>query len=82
VLIEYWRNHPQAAFIHQLAQWEHMIPEEGIKEEFLGMIRQLNIVGIDEEINRLLAKAAQEGLSEEEKIELSTWIAKKKSIVN
>jgi len=81
-LMEHWREHPDEALLAQLAQWEHMLPEEGIKDEFLGVIRQLTILSIDEEINRLLAKAAQEGLSDEEKLELSAWIAKKKTIIN
>jgi len=81
-LLEYWRGQKEEAFIAKLAHWEHMIPEEGIKNEFLGAIRQLTALGFEEEINRLLAKAAQEGLTEQEKQELSAWIAKKKAIIN
>lgn len=81
-LIEYWRGQKEEAFVTKLARLEHMIPEEGIKNEFLGAMRQLTVLGLDEEINRLLAKAAQEGLSDEEKQVLSACIARKKAIIS
>lgn len=78
-LLEYWRGQKEEAFIAKLAQWELMIPDaNGMKNEFLGAIRQLVSLGFDTEINRLLAKAAQEGLSDEEKLALANWISKKK----
>ena len=79
-IVEYWRDQKEERFIANLACWEHAIPESGLANEFLGTLRQLNLLGIDEEINRLLSKASQEGLSEEEKQELSSWIVKKKSV--
>ncbi|MBX3708203.1 MAG: DNA primase [Gammaproteobacteria bacterium] len=79
-LIEHWRNQKEEKFVTSLACWEHSIPESGISSEFLGAIRQLNLLGIDEEINRLLTKASQDGLAEEEKQALSDWILKKKAV--
>lgn len=79
-LLEYWRGQKEEAFVASLAQVEHMIPESGLESEFLGAIRQLYQLGHDAEINRLLAKAAQEGLSETEKQELSQLIARKKQL--
>lgn len=81
-LLEYFRGQKEEPFIIKLAQWEPVIPwtEISLKNEFLGGIRQILSLGFDEEINRLLAKAAQIGLQEEEKTELSTWIAKKKNL--
>lgn len=78
-LIEYWRGQKEENFIAKLAHWEHMAPDSGVKSEFLGAIRQLKILGIDEEINRLLAKASVDELSADEKLSLSDWIAKKKA---
>lgn len=78
-LLEYWRGQKEESFIAKLAQWELIIPDmNGMKNEFLGAIRQLISLGFDTEINRLLAKAAQEGLSDEEKLALANWISKKK----
>ncbi|RDI41526.1 DNA primase [Aquicella lusitana] len=81
-LIEYWRGQKEETFIMKMAHFEHMIPDNGIESEFLGTMRQIAMLAFDEEINRLLAKATREGLSEEEKVELSAWIAKKKTILS
>jgi DNA primase len=79
-LIEHWRGEKEERFIAKLAHWEHMIPDSGLEGEFLGAIRQLTVLGLDEEINRLLAKAAQDSLTEDEKRWLSGSIVKKKSL--
>lgn len=81
-LLEHWRDQREATFVASLAQTEHMIPDVGLQSEFLGAIRQLNLLIFDAEINRLLAKAAQDGLSEEEKQQLSDLIGRKKSLTN
>lgn len=78
-LLEYWRGQKEENVIAKLAQWEHAIPEAGIEHEFLGALRQINVLVYDNEINRLLAKAAQEGLSAGEKAELTDWISRKKA---
>jgi hypothetical protein len=36
------------------------------------------MLSFDEEINRLMAKATQESLSDDEKVELTNWINRKK----
>jgi DNA primase len=78
MLLENWRGQKEEKLMAKLAYWEHMVPDSGLKNEFLGAIRQLILLTIDEKINRLLAKASQEDLADEEKLELSTWINKKK----
>lgn len=78
-LLEYWRGQKEEGFMAKLAHWEHAVPEAGIEHEFLGALRQINTLAYDNEINRLLAKAAQEGLSSEEKTELAACIARKKA---
>ena len=80
-LREYWRGQQEEGLIAMLAKWEHTIPEKGIKDEFSGAVRQLMLLAFDEEIDCLLAKAAQEGLTESEKMRLSQSIAKKKSFL-
>lgn len=78
-LIEHWRGEKEEAFVTNMLQWEHMVPENSLKQAFLHAHRQLTLLNYDEEINRLLAKAAQNSLSDDEKIELSSWIGKKKN---
>lgn len=80
-IIEKYREEKEGAWLAKLAYWEHMIPEKGIKEAFLGAIHHLLTLGFDAEINRLLTKAGFEALAENEKIALSTWIAKKKNLI-
>ena len=77
-LLEYWRGQPEEHFITRLAHWQHLVPDAGTENEFPGAIRQLASLSLDEEINRLLAKAAQDNLSDEEKLALSEWISKNK----
>ncbi len=79
-LIEYWRGKEEESLVTSMLQWEHMVPDSGIQQAFLHANRQLTLMSYDEEINRLLAKAAQHSLSDEEKVELSNWIGKKKHI--
>ena len=79
-LREYWRGQREEQFVSKLARWEHTIPEAGTENEFLGALRQLSVLSLDEDINRLMAKAAQEDLSEDEKRQLSESISKKKKL--
>lgn len=81
-LIEHWRNKKEESFVTKLAQWEHMIPDAGVENEFLGAVMQLSSLGMDKVINQLLEKAGQQGLTDEEKQDLSAWIAKKKKKVH
>jgi DNA primase len=81
-LMEQWRGQEEETLIAKLAQLEHTLPETGIDKGFLGSIRQLSLLNFDEKINCLLTKATQLGLSEEEKSQLSTWIAEKKNFAS
>jgi DNA primase len=78
-LLEYWRGQKEERFVAKLAHWEHSVPETGIEQEYRGALRQIHTLASDNDINRLLAKAAQEGLSAEEKAELAACIARKKA---
>jgi DNA primase len=79
-LIEQFRGEKEERFIASLAMWEHSMPEAGLAKEWLGAIRQLALLDIEEEINQLLAKATEEGLSDAEKQSLTEWIMKKKTV--
>ncbi len=81
-LLESWRGHKEEAFIAKLAQFEHNVPDAAIESSFLGSLRQMQALALEEEINRLMAKAAQEGLSDEEKQILTATITRKKNLNN
>lgn len=78
--LEHWRGQKEESFVAKLSTEQLTVPETGIDNEFLGTLRQLTILAIDEEINHLLAKAAQGNLSEEEKQDLAAGIRKKKHV--
>lgn len=79
-LLEQWRETKEADFIAKLAQLEHLIPEGAIESALLGSIRQIQVLELEEEINRLMAKAAQSGISDTEKRRLTEAIAEKKAL--
>lgn len=66
-LLEYWRDSPEVKSLAKLAQIEHMIPVNGIKNEFLGSIARLKKLAHSRLIEKWIAKAAQSGLSTDEK---------------
>lgn len=77
-LLEHWRERNESAMLAKIAQTEHMIPPDGIKNEFLGSIKQLKKLAHDQLIERLLAKSAQNSLSHEERLALQELIHNKK----
>lgn len=79
VLLEYWRNRPEETLVRNLARQEFIAPETGLKHEFLGAIKQLNRLAQEQTIEGLLAKAAQTGLTADEKLRLSQLIQARKS---
>lgn len=76
-LLEHWREREDGKLLAKLAQLEHMIPEHGIQSEFHGAVQQLRKAGREQAISRLLAKAAQADLAEEEKQALNELIRAK-----
>lgn len=79
-IIEYWRDQSDATLVADLAKWDHLIPENGLINGFLGALYQWLIYEFDNEINQLLSKAANNGLSDQEKIKLTEYINKKKGL--
>jgi DNA primase len=76
-LLEYWRDKEDVNTLAKLAQTEHMIPDEGIENEFLGAISRLQKLGREQVIEQLIAKASQTALSHEEKMQLDELIRAK-----
>jgi DNA primase len=76
-LIEHWRGQPEWQSLEKLVRAEHVTPEAGIQDEFVGAIKQLRKLAQDNVIEQLLAKAAQIGLSAEEKQNLTELIGNK-----
>jgi DNA primase len=79
-LLEYGRGKPIEALLAHFATCSHLIPEEGLNHEFLGLIRQFTDNMHEEAIDQLLAKATSTGLSDAEKKTLSEHIAQRKAL--
>lgn len=73
-LLEYFREREAGKFLAKLAHVEHMIPEKGVLNEFLGAIERLRKLKRKQAIERLIAKANQSILSVEEKQQLDELI--------
>ena len=79
-LVECWRDHKAGPYLAKLASSEHLIPETELARAFQNTLQQCEALIIELEINRLLTKANAEGLTPEEKSQLTAWIIKKKVI--
>jgi DNA primase len=78
-LLESFRGQKEESFIAKMAHYEHLVPDAAVESSFIGSLRQIRALVLEEEINRLMAKAAQEGLSDNEKQALNAAISQKKT---
>lgn len=79
-LLETLRNTDDEALLKQCLQFDHLVPDEKLTEALQGALRQVQALGLDAEINQLMAKAAQAGLTDDERVLLTRTIAKRKAI--
>lgn len=80
-LFELYRDRKERDILFKLFSLEIKAPEAGLHQEFLGAVRQLTLLGYETKINEFLKKLGQNALDQEEKHELSRWIAKKKALM-
>ncbi len=66
-LLEYFRESEEEKILVKFAHMEHMIPDAGITLEFLGSIARLKKLANKQMIDAMLSKAAQNGLTLDEK---------------
>jgi DNA primase len=77
VLMEYFRGRPAEKVISTLINWDFFILSDGVEAEFLGAI-DLMLQQVDEEqLNKLLDKEKQSGLSLDERERLKQLLVKK-----
>lgn len=79
MLMETWRDKKEHDFIAKMAQVDLMIPQAGMHDALVDALRKIQYLALEEEITRLMAKAAVAGLSDEEKTILSRSIARKQA---
>ncbi|MCW8399711.1 DNA primase [Legionella sp. PATHC038] len=73
-LIESWRNHPYFESMNKLAAWDHLVPEQELVKEFIDIILFLQKQNRELTIRQLINKSRQQGLNEEEKIQLQEML--------
>ncbi|GJM06684.1 MAG: DNA primase [marine bacterium B5-7] len=76
-LLTHWQEHKAYAHLVKLATWEIPIPSSGWAAEFQGVIMRLHAAYRSQQIERLMAKANQRGLSDEERAQLAALIREK-----
>lgn len=76
-LVECFRDKPEGELVHKLVAWDHGVPEDGIEQEFQGVIHHLGKQQHDDRINQLLKKANLNTLTEEEKRLLQGMLGEK-----
>jgi DNA primase len=67
VLLEQLRGRPDERLVNKLASMELLVPEDGVKAEFLGAIRAIVSGSRTVRIERLIDKEQSEGLDESER---------------
>lgn len=70
-ILEYWRDLPQVEALEKLAIWDHLVPETEVEDTFTATLRLFYLQLIDREIEQLIAKDRNQGLTEMEKIQLA-----------
>jgi DNA primase len=79
-LLEHWRDSSHYAALVKLATVEHLIPAEGLEAEFNGIIKQIQQLAIDQQVDKLMEKGKSEELSDVERKLLQTLLRLKNSI--
>lgn len=74
VILAHWEEETSRAHLERLATWVIPLPEDGWEAEFQGIVTRLGALVYEQLIERLLAKANQQGLSDAERTELQTLI--------
>lgn len=75
MLLEHWRDQKIAAYLAKLAAYEHPVPSEGLKEEFLGALKRIADMSREQDIQQLLTKARAQTLTQAEKEQLQKLLA-------
>lgn len=74
-LLECFREHQDYQHLAKLAAWEHNIPATGMQAELQAAISRVLQADRDYQIEVLLQKAQQQGLTAEEKVQLQQLLA-------
>ncbi len=77
-ILEHWRGRPEQKHLAKLSAMESEIPEQGLEEEFLGLLERLQEQTVEQRTRQLLDKS-RAGLDRDEKLELQQLLGKRQS---
>lgn len=77
VLIEHFRGKENEKIVLELSNWQVFILDHGVEAEFAGALDRMVAIVKEKELTRLLEKERQQGLSQEEKLELCKLLPSK-----
>lgn len=73
-LVESWRDSPLFDSINKLAAWPHQVPENALTNEFIDIVLFLAKQNQESEIQQLIEKSRQEGLTKMEQQTLQSML--------
>jgi len=73
-ILEHWRGSNEGKQLLKVAQWPHLVPDDGVLPEFDGAIARLDQMLIEKKTEYLLQKSKTHSLSNEEKDMLNQLI--------
>jgi len=74
VILEHWRGTPEGESLARLARWDHPVPRDGALNEFLGALRRLDELLLEQRMEHLLQKSKIAPLTAEEKQSLQALL--------
>ena len=80
MILENWRNHAFSQSLAKLASWEHLVPENGIAQEFTDAIGRLEKSQFLQRLDDLQTKLETDGLSSDEKQEYRELLQTRSSV--
>lgn len=81
-LIESWRDSPLFDALSKLAAWDHQVPESALTKEFIDIVLFLEKQNREAMIQQLIKKTQNEGLSEEERLNLQKMLKQRHQSVD
>lgn len=78
-ILEYWRNKPEYKHLYQLINYEHLLKDQNLIQEFCGAIDKIHAYALEHAIEQLIAKTNTSGLTDTEKKQLQKLLKESKT---
>lgn len=81
LLMEVFRDTPEFDSLTKLATWKHNVPDEALAREFIDTLNFLIKQEQENKIQQLITKARQQGLVEQERLDLQQMLRQRHQVV-